>query len=163
MCSCACRSSSTLSTPNCINFPAFSRRRSSSIMTQNSQLHHTIITECPEVSGCVLYTGSEENTTLEREIGCTSWGAYKLTYIRPDQYSPSSSRNHAPLLSLYVSVLILTRGLQIRRSEPPAPRAYRCSPRSANCSLPRPRPPPHIRRESTVRSAGVVQRHQSHI
>ena len=62
-------------------------------MMQRSQLHHTILTECPEVSGCFLYTSSEESTILEREIGSTSWGMYKLTYVQPSKYASFQSRN----------------------------------------------------------------------
>jgi hypothetical protein len=54
-----------------------------------SQLQHTIVTECPAISGCCLYTADSQNDAIERQIGTTSAGDDKLIYIKPNQCSPS--------------------------------------------------------------------------
>jgi hypothetical protein len=94
-------------------------------MEQRSQLHHTIITECPEVSGCLLYTSSEESTTLEREIGSTGWGMHKLTYVQPSQYTSSQIQT-----LILASILILF--FQVCPHEQSVPRALRRQLWSAN-------------------------------
>jgi hypothetical protein len=59
-------------------------------MSKPSGPHHAIVTECPEISGCTLYTSDSENTVLERELSCN--GLDKFTYVAPNQYSSCHSQ-----------------------------------------------------------------------
>ncbi len=68
-------------------------------MSKPSGIHHAIVTECPEISGCTLYTSDSENTVLERELSCN--GLDKFTYVAPNQYTPSHYIFSTPLPAVH--------------------------------------------------------------
>jgi hypothetical protein len=75
-----------------------------SCITSKDSALPTIVTECPHISGCAVYTSDEECSILEREIGITCFGADKLTYVRPNQCSP----NDLPSASSALNRVLLT-------------------------------------------------------
>ena len=128
-------------------------------MSKPSGIHHAIVTECPEISGCTLYTSDSENTVLERELSCN--GLDKFTYVAPNQYSSCHSQpltwcsfshvthRYAPKASLllahagvYLGMPIALHLGHVRALDKRAPRAGGAARAScAACEGARERPP----------------------